>query len=736
MEYILYISRFLYRIRWWLLLGTIAVTVMVYMVTGNLSKSYNVNATIYTGVISGYSLEENSGKIDWATSQNAIDNLINIIQAESTLQRVSMRLYARTLIYGNPDEDNEYITAAHYRDIYNHLKNSPKGAQVLALIDKTSEERTVANLFRYMRPNRDNYIYGLFYFNHPYYSYNALSKIKVSRKGASDLLEVNYTSSDPGISYNTISILMEEFVNEYRTIRYGETDKVIDYFKGELDRIGKDLRGEEDALTDYNIEKRIINYYDETKEVAAINKEYELREQEALAAFNSTKVMLTELEKQMDQNTKQLLTNMEFVSKLKEASTLTGKISEMETVSNNATNGPSTQSYKDRLKQAQKELTSLSNQYVANKFTKEGVSRGNIIDQWLEQTLQHQKAESDLRVIMESRRELNEKYAFFAPVGSTIKRKERSISFIEENYLSLLKSYNDALMRKKNLEMTSATIKVLNRPAFPISAEPTGRKKIVMTAFAGTFLFILGFFLILELIDHTLRDSVRAFRLTKLPILGAFPAPSFLKRRQLNKICEEIATKQLSNSILRQFKQKPEGRPYMVDFISTERGDGKSLLIEQLTAYWSSIGLKVRKLKWGEDFDTNSRQYLLAQSVSDIYTFKDEDILLIEYPSLKENSIPEPLVNEADLNLLVARVNRGWKETDNILVDKLKRQIAPQQLYLYLTQAPRYVVQDYTGMLPPYTFIRQQLYRLSQLAFTEKTIYNFARKNKKGDDQE
>ncbi|MCZ4237984.1 hypothetical protein O4H25_14185, partial [Staphylococcus equorum] len=88
-----------------------------------------------------------------------------------------------------------------------------------------------------------------------------------------------------------------------------------------------------------------------------------------------------------------------------------------------------------------------------------GVSRGNIIDQWLEQTLQHQKAESDLRVIMESRRELNEKYAFFAPVGSTIKRKERSISFIEENYLSLLKSYNDALMRKKNLEMTSVTIK-------------------------------------------------------------------------------------------------------------------------------------------------------------------------------------------------------------------------------------------------------------------------------------
>lgn len=30
---------------------------------------------------------------------------------------------------------------------------------------------------------------------------------------------------DPGIVYNTVSILMDEFVEEYRRIRYGETDQ-------------------------------------------------------------------------------------------------------------------------------------------------------------------------------------------------------------------------------------------------------------------------------------------------------------------------------------------------------------------------------------------------------------------------------------------------------------------------------------------------------------------------------
>lgn len=188
-----------------------------------------------------------------------------------------------------------------------------------------------------MRPHKGNYIYEMFYYNHPYYSYNALKNIKVQRRLTSDLLDISYTSGDPGIAYNTVSILMDEFVNEYRRIRYGETDKVIAYFKSELDRIGKQLRTEEEDLTKYNVEKRIINYVDETKEIAAINKEYELREQDALFAFNSTRSMLEELEKHMDSNAKQVLKNLEFVDKLREASTLTGKISEAEAMSSSQT---------------------------------------------------------------------------------------------------------------------------------------------------------------------------------------------------------------------------------------------------------------------------------------------------------------------------------------------------------------------------------------------------------------
>lgn len=731
MEYILYISRFLYRIRWWLLIGTMIITFSVYRLGRRmLGENYYVEATLYTGVASGYDLEGGSGRVDWATAQNAMDNLISIIKAESTLQRVSMRLYARSLMKGDPNKDNEYIKASNYNRIYSHLKNSANGKEILSLIDKSSEDKTVANFFRYLKPTKSNYLYGVFYYNLHHYNFNDLKTIQVSRKGASDLIEVGYTADDPGIAYNTIEILTKEFVNEYRSIRYGETDNVIKYFKGELGRIGKELRMSEDSLTQYNIEKRIINYYDETKEIASINKEFELREQDILIEYNSAKAILEELEKQMSNNAKQIFNNLQFLDKLNEVSSLTGKISEIEAISSEKSAGSSLQTYKEQLERTRQELSALSNQYVEQKHSKEGVSKNNIIEQWLEMTLRLEKAKSDLVIVQDSRNSLNEKYKQYAPVGSTIKRKERSINFIEQNYLSVLKSYNDALMRRKNLEMTSAALKVLNAPAYPISAMPTPLKKMVMAACVGTFLFILGFFLILELLDRTLRDSIRTRRLTGLPMLGAFPKNSILEYHGHNKECEKIAIKQLSISILRFCNQKKEGLPYIVNFISSEAGEGKSQIIQELKEYWSSIGLKVQTMIWGINFDIASREYNLAKSITDLYTPGDEDILILEYPNLREANISPELLQEANLNILVARADRGWKETDKLLVQKLEQQVAQAPLYVYLNRASRNVVEDYTGMLPPYTVWRKIAYRLSQLALTESISTLIKRKKK------
>lgn len=721
MKYLLYAFRFLYRIRWWLMFAPIIITILVILITRDLARSYEVRATVYTGIVSGYTIEGETGVNDYIGISNAMDNLINIIQAENTLKRVSYRLYARNMVHGDLTKDNQYITASNYREIYNRTKNNRDGAKLLSLIDSTSEEKTFQNILNYEKPNKDNFIYGLFYWNHPHYCYNSLKNIRVSRKNNSDLLEISYTSNDPGIAYNTLDILMKEFVNEYRDIRYGETDKVISYFKVELDRIGTELRIAEDSLTNYNIEKRVINYYDETKEIAAINKEFELSEQRATLEFNSSKALINQLETRMGNNLIQIKNNIDFINKLNKVSTLTGAISEIQSFnSGDASKTNNLASLKKQLENTSKELSDISNQYVEDKHTKEGISKSSIVSQWLDQVLLYEKAKSDLQVIQNNRRKLNEKYEFFAPVGSTIKRKERNINFTEQNYLSVLRSYNEALMRKKNLEMTSATLKVLNPPAFPIQAQPTKRKIIVIAAFFGSIFLILGFFILLELIDRTLHDKVRTELFTNLNVIGAFPGKSLIKYRNYDKAVQAIATKYLSSAILPYLVNKKGNLPFIINFLSTESHDGKSFIINELIQYWSNAGLKVKFLNWNKDFNVYSSEYLIAQSVSDLYNSEDEDILLIEHPELKSNNISTNLLNEANLNLLIVRATRGWKESDSILVNKLSTQLNNKNLAIYLNKAERYVVEGYTGMLPPYNKYRKLIYRLLHLELTAK----------------
>lgn len=720
MDYILYLLRPLWRVRWWIIIGTLIITTFVYYRAGNAHKTYNVDTTLYTGVISGYGVEDNAIAANWAMAQNAIDNLINIIRSESTLKRVSMRLFSRILVQGDPEKDQNGITSSSYNYVYNHMKGSPDGKTLISLIDKTSEENTLKNFQKYEKPDRNNYIYGLFYYQHPYFSYTALQNIHVDKIGNSDLLRIHYSAGDPGVAYNTITLLMEEFVVEYRLLRYGETNKVISYFKSQLDSIGSELSKHEDDLTQYNVDNRIINYYDETKEVAAINKEFELRDQNVRFAYNSSKAMLAELERQMDSNAKLAIQNTDLIDKLRQASTLTGRITEMETISSSDSNtDQQLQNYKKQLAQTRQELQKISNRYVGGKYSKEGISKTNIVEQWLDQTLRFEQAKAELEIVEKNRKEMDAKYRFFAPVGTTIKRKERLINFSEQNYLANLKSYNDALLRKKNLEMTSSTFKVLSPATYPISHESTNRKKTVMMACVASFIFLVALFLLIELTDRTLRDTIRTRKLTGCPILGSFPY--LTKSNPIYIQQDKIATQYLTNSILNFLSDRKEGQPFILNILSIEAGMGKTYLIERLQKLLESKGIKVCTLTDKINFDSASSTYTLAQNISDLHILQDEDVVIVEYQSLDRISVPTLLLQSASMNLLVVSALKGWKNSDRAILRKLKLQLGKSP-YLYLNKAPRYEVENYTGMLPLYTFIRRLLYRLSQFALTESFI--------------
>ncbi len=731
MNQIAYIFRFFFRIKWWIILCPLLVAYVVYLKVGARPRLYQSQTTIYTGIVSGYDIESTDGsRQDWNVINNAMDNLINIITSQTTLKNVSMRLYAQNLVHGDPEKDNQYLTARSYRRL---LNTTPP--EVLELVDRSSEEQTLKNLWNYEKADPHNHLYGLFHWSPPYYSYDALSKIQVKRIGSSDMLELSYTNDDPGIVYNTLVLLNDEFVKQYKDLRFGETNNVIGYFESELRRVGSDLRVLEDSLRDYNITNRVINYDEQTKHIAALSRDYELRYEEILLNYESAEKLRRTTEAQIE-GLQTFRNNAAFISRLHAIGNLYSRISAAEAFQ--SVPGASDETLSDRsplpesrnnvgdlkqkLAEETRNLQQITTEIASQLYTKEGISANSIVSEWLASVMLAEKSRAELEVMKMRKTQLDEQYTLFSPVGSTLKRKNREINFSEQSYLSILHALNTARLRQKNLQMSSATLKIINPPTLPINPEPNKRKLIVAAAFLATLFFVTAFFILLELLDRTLRDKLRTERITGGKVIGAFPAPGRFGQRRYSDTCREIAARQLSNATLNYLLP---GQRNVVNILSTEQGDGKSLVAEYLARTLREAGISVRHATWGRDFDIERKEFLLACTIDDFLQDKEgetplaqADVVIMEYPAFEQCSVQKELLQQAALNLVVAPANRTWKDTDQLLFDKAVELAGKSPILICLNWAKRDVVETFTGMLPPVTRLRRLGYQISQFGFT------------------
>ena len=232
-----------------------------------------------------------------------------------------------------------------------------------------------------------------------------------------------------------------------------------------------------------------------------------------------------------------------------------------------------------------------------------------------------------------------------------------------------------------------------------------------------TFLLTALYFFLIELLDRTLRDRMRSERITKIPVLGCYPKESNLRYRRFNKTISDMALRQLSKALLPHFKT---GKQNVLNLISTDAGNGKSYLAQELENYWITLGLQVRKLTYDEDFLADDSRYIMSTSIKDLCPdILPDEIAIVEYPNLNEHSIPSSLLNLGTVNLLVTRANRTWKDVDQKALKELQSQLENKDsLFMYLTESQRYAVEEFVGQLPPYTKFSNFVYRMSQMGLT------------------
>ncbi len=719
MDLFRYFVRFLYKIRWYLVILPMIALIVAWFLTRNMERIYDTNTTIYTGMITGYNLEGGTG-VAGGNAQTNINNLMLIITTDNTIHEVSLRLLARCLMYGNANKDNNYISAEHFRQL-----SATVPPDVKALVNHNSESQTYANLKAYEKPSQSNYLFGLLNY-HPYFGINEItSRLKVLQLSGSDIIDIGYSANDAGIAYNTLDILNEVFARQYQQIRFGETGNVIKFFEKEVARLYRILTNAEDDLIRYNVSKKIINYGEQTKQLTVLEAQQQNFRNDQLMNYTTAKALLDYLERQLGNRAQVIRSNQEFTNQVKDISRIQSRISNLRLMSSEG--GGMDNESQEELAKAQRDLqaatgrvTELTKDIEASTYSTEtGVKASDMLGRWLEQLLLLEKTKAEMTATDIMKQNLDKQYYFYAPIGATLDRKARHIGFIEGNYMEMLKALNAARLRQRNLQMSTATLRVLNPPMFPLNAQPTNRIMILLGAFLLTFALTALWFLIIEMLDRTLRDRMRSERITKVPVMGCYPKESNLRYRRFNKTIGDMAMKQLSKALLPHFQ---EGQQNVLNLISTDTGNGKSFLAQELENYWISIGLQVRRLTYDEDFLAEDSRFILAKDIKDLCPdILPDEIAIIEYPNLDENSISPALLNMGTVNLMVTRANRTWKDVDQKALNEVQSMLDEEHkdtLYMYLTEASRYAVEEFVGQLPPYTKFNNFVYRVSQLGLT------------------
>ena len=719
MDIFRYIVRFLYKIRWYLFILPLIALVVAWFLTRNLERVYDANTTIYTGMITAYNIEGGTGVAGGNANAN-MTNLLLIIQTDNTIHEVALRLFARCMMYGNPNKDNNYISAEHFRQLISTVPPDVKG------LIRGTESETYKNLKAYEKPTQDNYIFSLIN-HHPYFSISGInSRLKVMRLNESDIIDIAYTSNDAGITYNTLDILNDVFGRQYQQLRYGETLNVIKFFEREVARLYRILTGAENDLIRYNVKNGIINYGEQTKQLTILEAQQQNAKNELRMNIATTEALIAYLKQQLGDRAKIVEANQEFTALVRDITRLQSRISNLKLMSSESGGNGNTNieaqnelaKAENQLEETTKKMKALTTSIEAASYnTDTGIKAKDLIDRWLEQVilLEKTKAELGAQDIMQAT--IDRQFLFYSPIGATLDRKARHIGFIEANYIEMLKALNAARLRQKNLQMSTATLRVLNPPVFPLGAQPTNRMMILLGAFMLTFFLTALYFFIIEMLDRTLRDRMRSERITQIPVMGCYPKESTLRYRRFNKTISDMALRQLSKALLPYFK---EGQQNVLNLLSTDAANGKSYLAQELENYWLSIGLQVRRLTYDEDFLAEDSRYVMAKGIKDLCPdILPNEIAIVEYPNLDDNTISTALLNMGTVNLMVTRANRTWKDVDQKALKELQTRLENKDsLFMYLTEANRYAVEEFVGQLPPYTRFNNFVYRISQLGLT------------------
>ncbi len=617
-----------------LIISPLILAGLVIVLTLNTDFKYASETTLYTGIASGSSVEMDKTFNFFATN-TAFDNLINVLKSRETQKEVAIRLLSQHLLLERAV--NQYISEKSYLDLMkitphyirnlvgqntgvsNQLTNQNQSENQEAVNDSFSlitlnyslfpasinreiYEQTVKRLTEYMMNNDTNFVYRLLNFDHPHYSIKAISEINAQRISNSDLVRIKYETDDPGVCQQTLAILTEVCIRNYKSIKENRSDAVVKYFEDQLLMASGRLKEAEDKLLQFNKDNNIINYYEQSKAVAVVKEDLEVEYHNKKIKLAGVQAAIKRLEEKLDIQQQVQLKSSVILEKRNQLGDLNYKISSIETFGlNENANVEKLSDLKAQAERLKDEIKGAVGELFTYNNSVEGLPLSTILTEWINNVIEGENLKAGIEVLGDRIKEFQKQYAIYAPAGANIKRIEREISVSEQEFLEILHGLNLAKLKMQDNELSS-NIKAVDPPFFPISPIPTKRKILVVLAALMGLIIVSSAIFILEYFDDSLRKPSKANLILKLTNIGVLPK-ILLNSRKINLpfIVNRLLEMTIQNIEMYLKSNKSDKYTETLLFFSTLSQEGKTVVTGNLARKLKMQGKKILVLNFSRE---------------------------------------------------------------------------------------------------------------------------------------
>ena len=736
-----------------IILTGIATALIVFLIVDDSKKSFTTGSRVYTGFASGFSITGDNRK-DYYTVKTQFDNFFETVHSRSTLEEIALRALAHYLAQETIDKRD--LMAEHQGLIQEAFED----VEIEKFIKKENSNLTFELLRKEYYSSFENPIYlALNDRRSPLkdlLSLGIVSAIEVNQEGTSDLVNMNFTASDPGLAYRVMEYGLSVILSRAKDIKSDESNNVVKYFEEEVKKAQKRLNLAEAELSALMTANNITNYYEQTKWLASRNEDFEVAFQKEKLGLAAAEAAEKQADISMGLSNGIKVKSAKIVAIRKEIRALNEELAKInlqvdprfvpsvtdslgfDRSEETNVNGEIAK-VMNSIDRAETELKEELDQFLKMKHTTTGIQMKDVATKWLESAIQVEEFKARIMQFVQFEKEFEITYSRFARLGSKIKQLERKIAVHEKDYLDLLASLNDARLMEENLQLTS-NFKIVDQPFYPVNAEKSKKLLLVILGLTGGMVIVIFILLALEFLDNSIKTPERLEELSGLAAVGGMTLKKE-KPDEYDLLLEHKLINQISTYINLCFHQQAVPlQPFFILLFSTRAAEGKSTLMQQLSKSLSSHGENTICFQpFNKNENTEGQlnlhngeiqQYLIPTNffdtkVEDVAALAQVDLadrrfIIIEIPGIVGSDLPIKLIQKAHMSLMVCKANRVWNRADQRALDEY-REIATSPIKTILNGAMADELEGVIGEIPKRrSKFRRIIKRIASFQFEQK----------------